>query len=92
MTFPIRFKDPQAVLDYSFNWSDWLSEIGDTIASSTWTIPDGITSVSQSNTTTRATVILSGGTSGTQYTIRNHITTAGGKQDDRSMIIMIADR
>ena len=60
-------KDPQATLDYRFDWSAWLTP--DTISSVTWTVPAGITQTAATNTTTTATIWLSGGTVGTRYTI-----------------------
>ena len=70
-------KDPESVLDYTINWANWLSS-GDTIATSTYTVPTGITADSVSNTTTTATVKLSSGTAGTNYVIKNSITTGNG--------------
>ena len=78
-------KDPQAVLDYTIDWTKWLDEVSDTIATSTWTVPTGLTKVTESNTSKLATVWLSGGTVGTNYTVTNRITTAGGRTDDRSI-------
>lgn len=75
-------KDPVATLDYSVDWSQWLG--ADTLATSTWTVPTGLTQVTASNTTTKTTVWLSGGTLGTVYTIKNLITTTGGRTDERS--------
>lgn len=83
-------KDPNAVLDYQIDWSTWLGS--DTIASSSWVIPTGITEDSDSNTTTTATVWLSGGTAGTTYTVTNRIVTAGGRTEDRSLTIKCYDR
>jgi len=83
-------KDPDAVLDYQVDWSDWLDS--DTISTSTWTVPSGLAEDSASNTTTTATVWLSGGTAGTSYTVVNHIVTAEGREDDRSIIIKCQDR
>ncbi|HEX9972287.1 MAG TPA: hypothetical protein VGD14_09470 [bacterium] len=87
----MRFlKDPNAVLDYSIDWSDWLDT--DTISVSTWTVPSGITKDSDSTTTTKTTVVLSGGTAGTSYSLVNHIVTAGGLADDRTIIIKCDER
>lgn len=36
-------KDPDAKLPYTVDWSPWLAGEGDTIASVTWIVPDGIT-------------------------------------------------
>lgn len=64
MPDPFR-KDPNARLDYSISWSEWLAT-GETIATSTWTATTGITietaaPYAASNTATTATVWLSGG-------------------------------
>lgn len=83
-------KDPDAVLPYTIDWSDWLGS--DTIASSTWTTPAGITEESTSSTTTVATILLSGGTSGTSYVLTNRITTAAGLTEDRSIQINMIER
>lgn len=66
------------ILSYTFNWTSWLN--GDTIASSTWTVPAGVTKVSSANTTTTTTVKLAGGTVGTSYTITNTIVTNTGTE------------
>ncbi len=76
-------KDPDAVKDYTVDWAAWLGT--DTIATSSWSVPGGVTSAAASNTTTRATVWLSGGTAQTDYEAYNTITTAGGRTD-RAMI------
>jgi hypothetical protein len=84
-------KDPDATLDYKRSWSDWLVA-GDTILTSTWIVPIGLTKTSESNTTTTATVWLSGGTVGQSYEITNRITTAQGRTDDRSIQIVVLNR
>lgn len=87
--------DPQAKLDYNIDWSRWL-EGTDTISASTWTIPTGLTqaspapSISVDGKTT--TVWISGGTAGAIYTVTNHVTTAAGREDDRSFALRVADR
>ena len=60
-------KDPNASLDYTVDWSAWLGS--DTISAVTWTLETGITKAAQSNTTTAATVWVSGGTAGREYTV-----------------------
>lgn len=75
-------KDPSDVLDYTIDYSALLD--GDTIASSVWSVDAGITIDSDTNTTTNATVWVSGGTSGNVYTFTNTITTAGGRTFERS--------
>jgi len=83
-------KDPNAVLDYIWDWSDWLGS--DTISSSTVTAPTGLTVDSESNTTTTATVWLSGGTAGEDYDVVNRIITAGGRTEDRTITIQVRER
>lgn len=83
-------KDPDAVLDYSIDWSDWLGS--DTISTSTWEVDSGITEDSNSNTDTVTTIWLSGGTAGKKYELTNRITTTGGRTDDRTIIIVVRNK
>lgn len=83
------FKDPNAVLDYTIDWSTWLGS--DTISSSDWVVDSGITENSASNTTTAATIWLSGGTAGTAYAVTNRIVTAGGRTEDRTLTIVVTN-
>lgn len=80
-------KDPNAVLDFTVNWTTWLN--GDTIATSNFTVPSGIVKDSQSNSTTSSTVWLSGGTEGSIYDVLNRITTAGGRTEDKTLTIYV---
>lgn len=89
--FAAKFiKDPDAVLDYQADWSDWLGD--DTISSSAWSSGEGISVDSSSSTDTTATVWLSGGVSGTNYEVVNHITTVDGREDDRTILIKVMDK
>jgi len=79
-------KDPEAVLDYHVDWSDWLGI--DTIASSLWSCSDsGITIDSDSTTATVTTVWLSGGTVDEEYEVVNHIVTSAGREEDKTLTI-----
>jgi len=84
------YKDPSAVLDYQMDWSSWLDT--DTISTSTWTVPTGITKDSDNNDTTTATIWLSGGTAGTTYEIVNKIVTANGRTEERTLTIICENR
>lgn len=92
MSYPAMtvLKDPAAVLDYGINWATWLN--GDTISTSTWTVPTGITQASESETTTVATIWLSGGTAGEDYLVTNKITTNGGRTDERTIRVSVVNR
>ncbi len=87
MTFT---KDPNAVLDYTIDWTRWLA--GDQIAASEWIVASGLTKMADSKTATSATVWLSGGTAGQSYIVTNRITTAAGRTEDRSFTIRVEER
>lgn len=83
-------KDPQATLDYAVDWEPWLGV--DTIQSVTWTVDAGITQANASNTTTSATIWLSGGTVGTKYKAVCRVTTAAGRIDERTIYVEVRDK
>lgn len=83
-------KDPDGIQDYVFNWAQKLN--GDTISTSTFLLPDGLTSVSTSNTTTTATIFVSGGSAGAMYRITNRITTAGSRTRDWTYYIKVSEQ
>ena len=87
MTFA---KDPNAVLDYTIDWTRWLAS--DQIATSQWLVPVGLTKMADSKTASSATVWLSGGTAGQSYTVTNRITTSAGRTEDRSFIAKVEER
>ncbi|WP_432112848.1 hypothetical protein [Streptomyces sp. S1] len=84
-------KDPDAVLDWVWDWNEWLDE-GETILNSQFIASVGITVDSESSTTKTATVWLSGGTPGQVYQVTNRISTTGGRTDDRSITIRVVER
>lgn len=86
-------KDPDAKLDYAIDWTAWLVD-GDTLTAATWTVPTGITQATPapSVAANKATIWLSGGTVGTSYLITCHGTTAQGREDDRSITILVKNR
>ena len=84
-------KDPQAVLDYVFDWSDWLQD-GETISSLVVTVGAGITKDSNSESAGIVTIWLSGGTHGSDYLVACKITTNLERTDERTMNIRCRDR
>jgi hypothetical protein len=82
--------DPQAVLDYTIDWSSWLD--ADTITAVSWAVPSGLTLASSSFSTTAATAWISGGTLGASYLVTCHITTTNGRQDDRTIRLNCSNR
>ncbi len=88
-----KAKDPSGVNVYRLDWSTWLTSHGsDTIASSSWVVPSGITEVTPANTTTTATIKVSGGTAGTDYDLKNTIVTAGGLTECRTIRVRVGER
>lgn len=83
-------KDPDARLDYKVDWTSWLGS--DTISTSEWIVPNGITYEADTFTDTSATVWLSGGSLGSSYEVVNRITTVAGRIDDRTIIIKIRQK
>lgn len=82
-------QDPDAVLDWQLDLTDWLE--GDTIQSAT-VDGGGLTVGNVVTTDTSITVWLSGGTAGTNYTVRIRFTTTAGRTDDRSITVVVAER
>jgi hypothetical protein len=84
-------KDPDAILDFEFDWADWLQS-GETIASYTITVESGIVNESDAESSGMVTVWLSGGTDGMNYIIACEIVSSDSRTDERSMRILVADR
>jgi hypothetical protein len=88
-------KDPDAELDYAFDWTDWLAESGDTIASASVSADNGA-EVFQidilGGTVVRAWV--RGGDVGTKVSLTCEITTANTppRVDDRTVFLKIKER
>lgn len=88
-------KDPDAVLDYPFDWTDWLAEVSDTIFSATAAKTGSITIDSCTVNVAGLIVIpmISGGTPGETCALTVHIrTTPGLREDDRTIYIKIKER
>jgi hypothetical protein len=83
-------KDPDAVLDYSVDWEDWLPA-GERIESSSWIVPAAISIVAEQVTATKATAVVGGGVSGERYSLVNRIVTSTGKQQDRTILLTIRE-
>jgi len=86
-------KDPQATLDYSFDWAPWLGI--DTIVSSNWAVSNSglsIVPASESFDDTTTTLFLTGGAVGETYEITNTITTNASRTDERTIQIKVRDR
>jgi hypothetical protein len=97
-------KDPDAILDYTFPWADWLDT--DTISSAAITIADSDTlalasssdhaqipaagyTISGGNT---VIVWLKGGAVRDRAAVTCAITTAGGRTDERTFYVRVAEK
>ena len=89
---PTGVKDPQAILDYPIDFSEWLAEMGDSHASHTITTTGGLTVVASGAANGVITPLLSGGTLGETASFTVHIVTAGGREDERTFYLRIQER
>jgi len=106
-------KDPDSVEPFHIVWcsldntndgssSDTGELQSETISTSTWTIPSGITKDSDDKAAvtiqgvvyainTVATIWLSGGTAGTDYALTNKIVTSGSRTLEHTILIKVRD-
>lgn len=98
-------KDPNETLDYSIDWSRFLGNA--TISTVTWSVStsstakttiasgatvDGIQNISQTNTSTVATINLGSGTLNKEYTFFCSITDNTGSTAERSVRLRIREQ
>lgn len=86
----VFIKAPTSVRDYAIRWRKWLK--GDTIASSSWSAPAGITVSVTTFGPDLAIAWISGGTDGANYLVTNTIVTAGGRTEPRTIQFSARDR
>jgi hypothetical protein len=89
-------KDPDSKVDYKMDWSAYMAALGnDTIMQSEWLVVGSMVIASSpgpSFTDTETTVwIEGGGAVGESNTITNRVTTAGGRIEDRSFVLTVAE-
>jgi len=93
-------KDPDAILDYSLDWSDWLVS-GDTILTSVWVVipaadliigDGGNGAPAPSILGVITTVWLIAGAVGVTYLLENTITTTLSRKDQRTVAIVVQER
>jgi hypothetical protein len=86
LSWPI--KAPGEVLDYAIDWTDKLVP-GDTIKTSTWVVPHGLTKVKDSVSGDVCTIWLSGGKMNNRFTIINRVETVVGRQPEQYVRLII---
>lgn len=87
-------KDPDATLDYSINWSDWLAEIpGDSIANIYVNTTSGVQVPAQGIVAGLITgVMVRSGVIGSMEEITIRIATTQGRIDERTIKLLIRQR
>ena len=91
----LLLKDPESALDYSVDWgAEYLC--GDALAESSWSVEpeevDGVAVLSSDFDLLVATVTIGGGAAGRIYRLTNHVTTAAGLVDSRSIVLRVEKR
>ena len=95
------YKDPDEKQDYKLHWTNRLTPLADTVATSTWSIVTDMTGdvapleivtsdIYNVNLSTR--VWLRAGTIGNTYQLLNHIVTVGGRILEQTCSIKIKTR
>lgn len=84
--------DPNARLDYTFDWSDRLDEAETIINYVLEVVTGDITVDTDSEAAGVVTAWLEGGTNGTRAKVTCHIVTSVGREDDRTMTLSIRQR
>jgi hypothetical protein len=84
-------KDPDSTILIPFHWAKELD--GDTIATSDFILPDGMTEGTNGGTGSTRTVKVSGGDCGGLYRVTNRITTTtGGLTLDKTVRVLVRER
>lgn len=91
-------KDPNATLDYPFDWTDWILDVLDAVNDHAFiitnpaaaTVPMTLVS-SQFTATGLVTGYVSGGTPGQTHQLTCRIMTAAGRIDERTLHIKMKE-
>ncbi len=91
---PLIEKDPDATLDYPFDWTQYLAPLTDTITAAEFILELPLVLDRQilNSEGTIAVAWISGGTVGETHRATCRITTAEGRVDDRSIFLKIKER
>lgn len=81
-------KAPGEIEKYGVDWTKVL-KASVTIVTSTWSVPAGITKVTDGIDGLSTPILLSGGTAGVDYTLVNTIVTSDGQTLDEAMQVRV---
>lgn len=82
-------KQPDEILDYDVDYTDWFSNRTDTPTSHAVVAETGITLVSSALTGKVVKTILSGGIDGEQYKITTRLTTSSGMVKEADFMVRV---
>ena len=82
-------KQPDEVLDYDVDYTDWFSNRTDTPTSHDVVAAAGITLVTSARTGKVVKSVLSGGVDGEQYKITTRLTTSTGMVKEADFIVKV---
>ncbi len=89
---PKGAKDPSAIIDITFDWTEYLADTGDTIVAVEFALTGGLVQVGKWVTAgTRCTILLSGGNDGETAGVACHITLSSApvRVDERTVYLDI---
>lgn len=84
-------KQPADVLDYDFDYSDWLADRADTISAFTVTADPGITIGTTVQISGVVKVFLSGGDNGGAYKVTVTAVTVGGRTKQAEIQVKVKE-
>lgn len=87
-------KDPDEITDYTFDWTLWLAEVVDTIASVAFIVDSPLINVGYEFVGNKATVFVAGGAIGKKYPVTCRITTNSvpARIEDRTIYLNIISK
>jgi hypothetical protein len=90
---PTIDKGVDSILDYSWDWSEWLTSAdADTITGFTVTAQAPLALVSTARVGSVVTAFVSGGNEGAVHQLTCEIVTAGGRTEQRSVYLRAVQR
>lgn len=93
---PIGLKDPDATTDFTFDWTEWLTDVQDQIApnGAVFLVNEGLVEEASTVVGTKCTVFLSGGTISKTALLVCRITTVSvpPRTEDRTVALTIEAR
>jgi hypothetical protein len=89
MSVQFLVDDVTKMREYQMDWSAYLKEQDDRLVSSTWTTTGRLTLSDAAFTDQVASVYAGQGVPDTQVDLTNHVVTEGGREDERTIRLML---